>query len=234
MLASSRRRAGRSDDGMTLVELLVSMILLTIVVGLATGALIVVLDKQSRVSQASDAAQQNQTAMELLSRVVRQGVYPTGSSTTSTIIQPNSSTNQLVVDSRLSSTQGASLTSLPSTSTQYTFYVSGSTLYWKKATVTCTAGSCTPGTNSTPKPLIRGVRNNSGPSVCPTNGSTDGPFHYVYLDANSSPVTVSAPTSAQLGTIAYVTVNLFTQTRTGPAKPSCTLLSDYIELRNKA
>jgi prepilin-type N-terminal cleavage/methylation domain-containing protein len=243
MLSRIRKAAHRSDKGMTLVELLVSTMLLTIVIGLATGALIVVLDKQSNISQASDAANQNQTAMELLSRVIRQGVYPTGSSTTSTIIQSGSSTNQLVITSRLSSTSdgndaaGTTTARLGAQISKYTFTLTGTTLSWQKADLSsCTSSTCTYGTATAQKVLIRGVRNSSGASACSTNSSTDGPFHYVTLDASSNPVSpaLSTPASSALGTIAYVTVNLFTQTQTGPQKPSCTLLSDYVELRNKS
>ena len=243
MLSKLRRAARRSDQGMTLVELLVSMMLLTIVIGLATGSLIMVLGRQSNISQASDASQQNQTGMELLSRVIRQGVYPTGSSATSTIIQSGSTTNQLIVTSRLSSTssgtstQGTTSSQLGTQISKYTFTLSGTTLSWQKADlVSCSGSTCTYGTASTSKVLMRGVQNNGGTSVCSGNSSTDGPFHYVYLDTSSNPVSpaLSTPTAAQVGTIAYVTVNFYTQTQTGSQKPSCTLLSDYVELRNKS
>jgi prepilin-type N-terminal cleavage/methylation domain-containing protein len=229
-LMGKRTRQERDERGMTLVETLVAMMLLTIVIGLATGALILVLGKNSNVTQASDAATQNQTAMELLSRVARQGVYPSGSSKTSTIIQSGSNTNTLIVTSRLSGTSSVS-----SQVSKFTFTLSGTTLYWQQADLV--AGSCsttcTYGTATTQKALIRGIRNNSGAAVCPTNGSTDGPFHYAYMDAATGlPVTTQDPTT-RLGTIVYVTLNFYTQTQTGPQKPSCTLLSDFVELRNK-
>src|SRR4051794_29204389 len=109
MAALLRRRQHAADEGMTLVELLVAMMLLTIVVGLSTGSLIFVLGKQSNIAQSSDAASQTQTGMELLSRVIRQAALPTGASATSTIIQTASAT-QLVLTSRLSdsSSLGAS------------------------------------------------------------------------------------------------------------------------------
>lgn len=236
MPAALRKALHRSEQGMTLVELLISMMLLTIVIGLATGALILVLDKQSNIGQASDAATQNQTAMELLSRVIRQGVYPSGSSATSTIVQSGSSTNQLIITSRLSGTSEANASQLNTQVSKYTFTLTGTTLYWQKADLVSCSPTCTYGTATAQKALIRGVQNNYGSSVCSTNSSTDGPFHYVKLDASSNPVSpaISTPAAADLGSIAYVTVNLFTQTQTGPQKPSCTLLSDYIDMRNKS
>ena len=233
MLAKLRNASRRSEQGMTLVETLVAMMLLTIVVGLATGSLILVLGKNANVSQASDAARQNQTAMELLSRVVRQGVYPSGSSKTSTIVQSGSNTNTLIVVSRLSGTSSVS-----TQVSKFTFTVSGTTLYWQKADLV--AGSCSTtcsyGTATAQKALIRGIRNASGSSVCPTNTSTDGPFHYAYISSSTGlPVTTTDPTvsPASLGTIVYVTVNFYTQTQTSSQKPSCTLLSDFIDFRNK-
>src|SRR3954462_3047316 len=109
-----RRRQPPTDTGMTLVELLVAMVLLTVVIGLSTGSLIFVLGKQSNISQSSDAANQTQTGMELLTRVIRQGVYPTGSSSTSTIIQTATAT-QLVITSRLSDSSSLTASQLTST-----------------------------------------------------------------------------------------------------------------------
>jgi prepilin-type N-terminal cleavage/methylation domain-containing protein len=228
-----RRR--RDDRGMTLVETLVAMILLTVVVGLATGSLIVALDKQSNVRQSTEDTTSTQNAVELMSRVVRQGVYPTGSSTTSSIVQSGSSPTQLIVDSRLSSTASANQNQMTSTITQYTFYVSGTTMFWKQGTVTCNGATCTVGTQTTPKVLIRGVRTTT--AACPANTAyTDGPFHYVTLDATGAVVSPAwgTPTAAQLNSIYYVTVNLFTEVATGPHAPACTSLADYVQLRNKS
>lgn len=227
--------AQRDDRGMTLVELLISMILLTIVVGLASGALIVAIDKQSNVSQSTTSATTTQNAVELLGRVARQGVYPTTSSTTSSIIQSGSSPTQLIVDSRLSSTASANANSLPSTVTQYTFYLSGTTLYWKQGTVTCNGATCTVGTQTTPKVLITGVRTST--SDCPANTAfTDGPFHFMTLDATGAAANLSTTTPttlAQLNSIYYVTLNIYTAAKTGPQAPACQLLSDNVQLRNK-
>lgn len=226
----------RNDRGMTLVESLMAMMMLTIVVGLASGALITALDKQSNVSQSTDTAVSTQNAMEVLSRVVRQGVYPTGSSTTSSIVQSGSSPTQLIVDSRLSSTASASQNSLPTAVTQYTFYVSGTTLYWKQASVSCAGATCTVGTQSTPKVLIRGVRTTT--ASCPANTAyTDGPFHFMTVDSTGAAVNLSTTTPTtltQLNSIYYVTLHFYTAAKTGPQAPACQLLSDYVQLRNKA
>src|SRR4051812_5083709 len=80
MIRPLARRAGahdaRTDEGTTLIELLVATILLTIVIGLATGAIIVALDRQSNITQSTSAITTNQTGMELMTRLLRQAVYP--------------------------------------------------------------------------------------------------------------------------------------------------------------
>lgn len=228
---------------MSLVEVLVSTTLLTTVIGLATGFLMTAIRHQSTLHQGSTAATANQNGLETLTRVIRQGVYPTGSSASSSIIQTATAT-KLVVTSRLSSTSDALATpTVVSTPVkQYTFQLTGTTLYWQQASVTCNAGTCTYGTPSTLKPLIKGVQTSS--SVCPKNTAyTDGPFHYVTQDpatgvvsAASAPVpntaqAVTAPNT--LGSIAYVSVNVFTRQVSGPYTPGCSALSSYIQMRNR-
>lgn len=231
-LMRRRRAAAPADAGMTLVELLISMVLLTTVVALATGFLTVALDKNSNLSQASVANQNNQTGMETLTRIIRQAVYPTGWTTNNpTIIQSGSSPTTLIVTSRLTSTTAGDLIVR-----KYTFTLSGTTLYWQQADlVSCTtSGTCTYGTSSVQRPLIRGVQTSG--TVCPVNtANTDGPFHYVYLDATGAPVSppLATPSTTQLPTISYVTINLYTKTQTGPSAPACMPLTDYVELRNK-
>jgi len=225
----------REDTGMTLVETLIAVVLLAVVVALSTGFLTFVLDQQSNITQSSDATRVNQAGMERITRIVRQGVYPTGSSANSTIIQSATPT-QLVIASRLSATTANGV--VDGTIRKYTFTLTGTTLYVQQADlVSCTsAGVCTWGTASAQKPLFRGVQNTGGTSVCPANtANTDGPFHYVYLDPSTNlPTTVASPTAAQIPTITYVTINFFTQTQTGPHKPACVALTDYVQMRNKA
>lgn len=243
MMAAVRRRRSPADAGMSLVEVLVAAVLLTVVIGLATSFLMVALRKQSSLAQGSTAATSNQNGLETLTRVIRQGVYPTGSSLTSSVIQ-TATAKKLVVTSRLSST-GTALAAPTLMNTpvkQYTFQLTGTTLYWQQAGVTCTT-TCTYGTPSALKPLITGVQTSS--AVCPNNTSfTDGPFHYATQDPVTGVMSVPAApvpdvSLAQtppntLGSIVYVSVNLFTRQATGPDTPGCNALSSYIQLRNKA
>jgi len=238
-LVSKRMRRERGDRGMTLVETLIAAILLIIVIGLSTGSMMFALGKQSNISQSTDAATQTQNGVELLGRVIRQGVYPTGSSKNSSIIQTATAT-QLVVTSRLSNSYSITASQMNTQVRQYTFTLTGTTLYWQQADlVSCTgAGVCTYGTPTAQKVLIKGVRNTSGASACSGNTSwSDGPFHYVTQDATTGvPNAAAAPITGatNLNLIGYVQLNFFTQTQTGTQAPACVPLSDYVQLRNKA
>jgi hypothetical protein len=242
MLAAVRRRMS-SDEGMTLVETLMATTILLTVIALSTGFLTYALGKQSNLGQASNASTSNQTGMETLTRVIRQGVYPSGSSTNSTIIQ-QASPNQLVVISRLSSTADAIAGAAASTYVyRYTFTLSGTTLYWQQEKLqSCTNATpavCTYDPPAPQKVLIRGVQNLQGATACPANTTfTDGPFRYVTLDpltgAPVNPVSSVATTQAALNAVSYVTINLFTQTQTGSQRPACLPLTDYVQLRNRA
>src|SRR4051794_28374026 len=100
------RVQGPHDQGMTLVEILIATMLLTMVIGLATGSLVVALDRQTNVSRATAAITSNQTGMELMTRLLRQAVYPNGSSSSGPIIT-TATASQIVFTSRLSSTGSA-------------------------------------------------------------------------------------------------------------------------------
>jgi hypothetical protein len=47
-----------------------------------------------------------------------------------------------------------------------------------------------------------------------------------------SPAVAGSPTQAELAKISVVQINFWTQTQTGPQKPGCVALSDYVQLRN--
>src|SRR4051794_38918656 len=91
------RRQDASDRGMTLVELLVSMMLLTIVIGLATGLLINGMNRQSNIGQSTDAMNTNQNGMELMTRLLRQAVYPNTSSNSAALPIISSATPTQIV-----------------------------------------------------------------------------------------------------------------------------------------
>ena len=232
MISALRRRLRQDDRGFTLVELLVTMILLTIVIGLSTGALINAIDQQSNIRQSTETQSRNQAGMERLTRLLRQAVYPEGgTSANSTIIQV-AEANRIVFTSRLSGSG-----TVDSTVRQYTFQLVSNTLKWGVADKTvCNAGSaCTYGT-PVMRTLIPGVRNSQGSTVCPANTGDGAVFHYDYFNSVGALVDAANPVTAlttpALKDIVYVRAELYTQLQDGPKKPACVALTDSAELRN--
>lgn len=230
-----RRRGG--DDGLTLVELLVSTILLTIVISLATGALMVAMRQNSTIGQQTQAQTRNNVSVELLTRLLRQAVYPVnGNSANASMISVASAT-QLQFTSRMSSTSGATADPANATVQQFLFQLSGTTLKWGTgAQNTSCAGTTTVCTYATPtlsKDLAYGVQNAAGTSVCPANTSGGAIFRYFYVGSTGSLVPWISGTNT-LDQIKVVRIDLWTQTQTGARRPTCVPITDYVELRNHA
>jgi prepilin-type N-terminal cleavage/methylation domain-containing protein len=230
-------RRSAVDRGFTQVELLVSIMLLSIVVGLATGALIKAIDQQSNLSQSMQAQTSNQNGIELFSRLLRQAVYPKNGTTQTSTIITTAQANKIVFTSRATSTAGASTSSLDTAIRQYTFELVGTDLKWGSAAQAgCPAsGPCNYSTPTATNVAVRGIRTGSGSSVCPANTGDGQIFHYYYLNSTGTPTAYTNPVTVQtdLAAITYVKVELYTQVQTGPQKPGCVSLTDSIQLRNK-
>ena len=232
MISGLQRRLRQDERGFTLVELLVTTILLTIVIGLSTGALINAIDQQSNVRQSTETQSRNQAGMERFTRLLRQAVYPEGgTSANSTIIQV-AEANKIVFTSRLSGSG-----TINTTVRQYTFQLVNNNLQWGVADKTvCNAGSaCSYGTPVL-RTLIAGVRNAQGSTVCPANTGDGAVFHYDYFNTSGALVDASNPVTAAttpaLKDIVYVRAEVYTQLQDGPKKPACLALTDSVQLRN--
>jgi hypothetical protein len=101
---------------------------------------------------------------------------------------------------------------------------------------TCTVPGTTVCTYATPavnKTLVFGLRNDGGSTACPgnTSGNT-AVFQYWYVDSTGN--LAAWPTDGSMSTelISVVQIRLWTQTQTGPQKPACVNLTDYVQLRN--
>lgn len=236
------RRHGR-DTGFTLVELLVSITLLTIVLGLASTFFIRVLNVQTKTTARTDAQQHNQTGMELLTRLLRDAAYPSGSSGSSTIISSASDT-QIVFTSRMSSTGSAvsGSTSSFGAPQQFIFSLSGTTLMWSSVAPnnlgSCTTGgdlNGTPCTYTTPTPThgsVYGVQNQAVANTCP-GVTTPTPVFTYYAAGTALGSGLTTPVAAsQLGNINVVKIDLYTKTTTGKLSVNCEPLTDYVTLRN--
>jgi hypothetical protein len=224
---------------MTLVELLVSMLLLVIVIGLATGAIIEALDRNSGVTQQSEAQTRNNVGMEQMTRSLRQAVLPThGTKTNSTIITVAQPT-QIQFTTRLSATdtaEAANTWNTPVVQMKAQLNATSHALQWgtgAENSTACTdaATVCTYATPTVNKTLVYGVRNDQGTAVCPKNTGDGAVFHYWYVDPTGNLAAWSSPAHT-LAEISVVQIDLWTQTQTGPNKPACVPLTDYVQLRN--
>lgn len=239
----SQLRRSRSAHGFTLVEVLVATTLLTVVVALSTGLVINALDQNSNATQQSEAQNRNNTGMEQLTRGLRQAVFPTNGTNANSSIVSTATAAQVTFTTRLQSTAAAQASPnvWATTPVQVTAKLDTTThqLLWGVGAQNASCASvCTYAAPSIWRPLIYGVRNNQLSSVCPKNTDPTGAvFHYWYVDASGNLAAWSAaipnsPTQAELAKISVVQIDLWTQTQTGPQKPGCVALTDYVKLRN--
>lgn len=246
----SRVRRIRGGEGFTLVEVLVAMTILSIVIALSTGLIIRALDQNSNAGQQSEAQQRNNLGMETLTRALRQAVYPTNGTNKNASIITLANATQIQFTTRQQSTSDAQSSTNCSVVTgactwatnpvqvQASLNTTSHNLMW--GTSAQPASCATPCVYPTPtlnRTLIYGVRNNQGSSVCPKNTGDGAIFHYWYADATGnlaawSPAIAGSPTQAELAKISVVQIDFYTQTQTGPQKPGCVALSDYVQMRN--
>jgi len=242
MIALRRRE---DSGGFTLVEMLISTTLVTIVIALSTGLIINALDHNSNLTQQSEAQNRNDIGVEQLSRALRQAVFPrNGTNTNSSIISIAEGkrlqfTTRLVNNQTAFANQNAWNTSTSVVQVMAKLDTAKHQLQWGVgAQNSCTDPSlCTYATPSTARVLVAGVRNDQLASVCPKNTGDGNVFHYWYVDPTGNlaawtPANPLAPTQAELAKISVVQIDLWTQTQTGPQKPACVALSDYVQLRN--
>jgi len=239
MIARLSRR--RADSGMTLVELLISMILLSIVLSLATGAIIKALDQNSNLTQQSEAQNRNNTGMEQLTRALRQAVLPKGGTTANSSVITVASPTQIQFTTRLQGTAQMACSSnctFANAAVQVgaQFNTTTHTLQWGTgAESSSCVGTCTYAAPTINKTLVNGVRNDGGSTVCPANTGGTAVFKYWYVDATGNLAAWSTSVAAPYNTtssISVVQIDLWTQTQTGPQTPACVNLTDYVQLRN--
>lgn len=233
------RRLNGDATGFTIVEVLVAIMLLSVVMTLATGLVIKTIDQNSNLTQQGEAQNRNNIGMEQLTRALRQAVLPAnGTKTTASIISDAQPTS-VTFTTRLSSTAGASDTSIntPIVQVLAKFDTVTHTLKWGTGNQNaCTAPAvCTYATPTLTKTLVYGVRNDGGTAVCSANTSDGGVFHYWYVDPTGNLAAYSPsspPAGKSVADISVVQIDLWTQTQTGPQKPKCVALTDYVQLRN--
>lgn len=239
----ARIREARGGEGFTLVEVLVAMTILSVVMALSTGLVIRALDQNSNLGQRSEAQQRNNVGMEQLTRALRQAVMPTNGTNKTASILTIAKPYQIQFTTRLQSSTNAQSapTTWATTPVQAMAQLDTTThnLQWGTGTQNTCNGTtlCTYATPSLTRTLAYGVRTDGGSAVCSKNTGDGAVFHYWYVDPTGnlaawSAVNPNAPTQAELAKISVVQIDLYTQTQTGPQKPACQGLSDYVQLRN--
>ncbi len=217
---------------MTLIELVVVMVLLPVILGLSSTALISSMQLQTKSQLRANAQNQNRTGYELLTRLLRQATYPQqGSVDAGSTIITDAEPNRIVFTSRLAG---------GSTVNQYVFQVVGSNLVWAYVgpTLPCPASqACTYATPTPNRVAVTGVRD---ATICPDPANDGAVFHYWKLDANSSvdfvneaPMTQPITVQGDLASVAVVQIDLYTKTSLGPNTPGCEPLTGYVDLRNR-
>ena len=230
-------RARRGEAGFTLVEVLVAMVILGIVLSLTTGVIIRALDQNSNLTQESEAQNRNNVGMEQLTRSLRQAVFPTNGTNQNSSIITTATANQVTFTTRLSGTSTASANAFNTPVVQMTaqFNTTTHNLVWGTGDQnSCTVPGTTVCTYATPtldKTLVFGVRNDGGSTSCPKNTANAPVFQYWYVDSTGNLASWVSGTNT-LNQISVVQINLWTQTQTGPQKPACVNLTDYVQLRN--
>lgn len=101
----ARQRAARGDHGVTIIEQLITMIVLTVVIGLVTSLVITTQKQTAAASLRLDDIDQARTAVDALSRTIRTAVEPAQLNLScAACISPASQSNA-VIDARTDSLQ---------------------------------------------------------------------------------------------------------------------------------
>jgi prepilin-type N-terminal cleavage/methylation domain-containing protein len=232
----------RDAEGFTLVEVLVATTLLTVVIALSTGLVIKALDQNSNLTQQAQAQNRNDTGMEQLTRGLRDAVFPLNGTRQNSSIITTALPNQIQFTTRLTGTQDAQTNYATSWSTpvaQVGAQLDTTThrLLWGTGSQNagCGAAVCTYAAPAMTRPLVQGVRNDQGSAVCPKNTGDGAVFHYWYVDPSGNLAAWSTGLAAPYNATSYISVvqiDMWTQTQTGPQKPDCVALTDYVKLRN--
>jgi Tfp pilus assembly protein PilW len=211
MIAAIARRMHRRDQGLTLVELLIST-MLGLLILIAAGALLISSSRVSGVQMTSDAnARSGSTAMSTMSRYLHAATtYPTSSGT-----QP-AFANMGATDVTFYAYVNLVSTAAQPVKVRYYVDASSRKLYQQLYSSTCsvTTGFCT--FSNTPTTINLG-----GPVATPTS---DGTVLFVYLNAGGAATTDPS-------TVQSVQVNLEYGSST-PGTPGNTHLTNTIALLN--
>ena len=229
-----KRLMRRRDEGITLVETLTAMMIVMIVMGVVSGALLTVSRSEKMASQRSDSQSTNRQGFELVTRLLRQATYPAQSTYLNSTIVSYAGPDRIVFTSR----RGAAANAVPK---RYEFNLADGELIWGSSAATCVGSApCTYAAPALDRNAGRWIRNAVGGGPCP-GAPTDGAIfrYYSATAANGGALTeLTMPasgylTGAQLTSIASVGISLYTDVIPGKPAPGCESLTGLVVLRNR-
>jgi Tfp pilus assembly protein PilW len=224
----------RSEDGVTLVEMLTATMIVTIVLGVVSGALYTVSKSEKMASQRSDSQSSNRQGFELLTRLLRQATYPAQSTYKNSTIVSYAAPDRIVFTSR----RGAAVSAVAK---RYEFALVDGDLIWGSSAATCVGSApCTYSAPSLDRTAARWIRNAVGGGPCPGAPADGAIFRYYSASAaNGGALTaLTMPgsgylTGAQLATVASVGVELHTDVIPNRPAPGCEAITGLVVLRNR-
>jgi type II secretory pathway pseudopilin PulG len=228
-------RARTGDEGITLVETLTAMMIVTIVLALVSGALATVSRAQKVASERTDTAASNRVGFETLTRLLRQATYPAQSTYVNSTIVSYAGPTRIVFTAR----RGAATNAVPK---RYEFALQGTDLVYGSTTANCADATspCSYGSPVLDRVAARWIRNAVGGGPCagaPTSGAI---FHYYAADATAGGVLteLTVPASGylsgdQLVALASVGIELYTDVVPGKPLPGCESIKGLTVLRNR-
>ncbi len=232
MSALRRRLRPAGDGGITLVEMLVAITLLSVVLGLTSSSLIGSVRHQSNITQQTEAQSRNAVGLERFTRLLRQAVFPKNGTNKNSSIITIATPTSIQFTSRLTGTGTANPNAFDTPIRQFSIQVVGTDLRSGEGAESSPCGTpCAYATPVLTKTLVFGVRNAGLAAVCPKNTGDGAVFHYFKIDLTGNLVPWVSGTDP-LAAIRGVQVDLWTQTQQGQSRPACVPLTDYVQLRN--
>jgi type II secretory pathway component PulJ len=220
----------QDEEGMTIIEVLMAVVLMLVVVFVAVSGLVNLSRSSASAQLRTFSMQQNRVGLERLSYLLRQGTYAQGVSTEQRNVNPiitSAGSNQVTFTSR-----GGGSSSVQ----QYTAAISGGNLTVGKST-SCSGSPCTTWSAPTQRTLVTGVQN-SATGPCAAKNADGVTFRYYSSDSGQGalveiPLTTDPLTAnGTLAQIDTVQITLWTQESGGGVSKTCEPLQARVNIRN--
>jgi prepilin-type N-terminal cleavage/methylation domain-containing protein len=235
-MSRERSLSCRGDRGTTLVEMLVSMVLLTIVTGIATSAFIVVMQNYRVNTERTEAQASNRVGLERMLRLIRESTYPQRADWSQSTIVLEAETDRMVFAAHASSDPNA-----PVSRVVIEQNVADGTVRMGVSNPTCPADPNEACTYTTPvaKQVVASYVRNGVASAC-RNEPADHAFFRYYAAAPDlgalveiTPSVTGQPLEGvRLKDVASVRIEMYADKLPGKTAPDCELLSGTVKLRN--